>query len=192
VSKALPRDPVDWAFEMPRIRARLMEARDRPLYRALYTDPAMMTHIGQPLSVPEADAMFDKVLRWNREVPMRARYWRIERRDDGEAVGMQSILRVEMDESCFDLGLMILPRQQGRRYGHEVTTGILDRLFDPRWGLGTKTVLARHLPANLRIERLGVALCFEELPAKDGAARAIRLTRAAWEAFRGTVAVGPA
>lgn len=191
MSAAATPDPVDWAFGMPRLRARLMDERDRDLYRALYTDPAMMTHIGQPLSVAEADAMFAKVLRWNREVPMRARYWRVERREDGDAVGMQSILRAETAPDVVELGLMILPGHQGRRYGHEITAAVLDRLFDPAWALGTATVVARHLPANVRIERLGVALRFEETATADGSARGIRLTRAAWEAFRTASAAPP-
>ncbi len=176
-------DPVDWTFKMPRLRARLIDAGDRDLYRALYTDPAMMAHIGAVLDVADADAMFDKVVRWNREVPMRARYWRVERRDDGEAVGMQSILRVGTGPDVIELGLMILPYHQGLRYGLEVTTGILTALFGRRWSLETEVVVARHMPANLRIEKMGVVLRFEKLPSTDDAAHAIRLSRAAWEDF---------
>ena len=66
---------IDWCFDTPRLHGRLVDERDRDVYRALYTDPAMMAHIGPALARDAADALHAKVCGWNRETPMRARSW---------------------------------------------------------------------------------------------------------------------
>ena len=75
---------IDWCFDTPRLHGRLVDERDRDVYRALYTDPAMMAHIGPALARDAADALHAKVCGWNRETPMRARYWRMSLRDTDE------------------------------------------------------------------------------------------------------------
>ena len=184
MSGASTDDGIDWRFDTPRLHGRLVDERDRDFYRALYTDPAMMAHIGPALGHDAADAMHGNVCRWNRETPMRARYWRMALRDTDEAVGMQSILRNADAEDSVELGLMVLPHFQGKQYGLEITAGVLDRLFDPRWKLDLETVIARHVPANFGVGRLGELLQFDtcRLPGPD--ASGLRMTRATWAALR--------
>lgn len=177
-------DGIDWRFDTPRLHGRLVDERDRDFYRALYTDPAMMAHIGPALGRDAADALHGNVCRWNRETPMRARYWRMALRDTDEAVGMQSILRSADAPASVELGLMVLPGFQGRQFGLEITAGVLDHLFDPRWKLDLDTVIARHVPANLGVGRLGELLQFDacRLPGPD--ASGLRMTREIWAAVR--------
>jgi RimJ/RimL family protein N-acetyltransferase len=177
--------PIDWRFDTPRLQGRLVDERDRDVYRALYTDPAMMAHIGPALGRDAADALHAKVCVWNRETPMRARYWRMALRDTDEPVGMQSILRSADAPDCVELGLMVLPQYQGMQYGLEITAGVLDALFDPHWALDIDTVIARHLPTPRFVGRLGELLRFDacRLPGPD--ASGLRLTRAIWAAARG-------
>lgn len=176
--------PIDWRFDTPRLHGRLVDERDRDFYRALYTDPAMMVHIGPPLARDAADALHAKVCAWNRETPMRARYWRMALHDTDEAVGMQSILRSDDAPRSVELGLMVLPPFRGRHFGLEITAGVLDALFDPRWALDLDTVIARHVPGNLGVGRLGELLQFDacRLPGPD--ASGLRMTRALWAAVR--------
>lgn len=183
---------IDWRFDTPRLHGRLVDERDRDFYRALYTDPAMMAHIGPALARDAADALHAKVCGWNRETPMRARYWRMSLRDTDEAVGMQSILRSDDAPGSVELGLMVLPRFQGMQYGLEITAGVLDHLFDPRWALDLDTVIARHVPANLGVGRLGELLQFDacRLPGPD--ASGLRMTREIWAAVRAARSEGDA
>ena len=87
---------------------------------------------------------------------------------------------------------MVLPRFQGMQYGLEITAGVLDHLFDPRWALDLDTVIARHVPANLGVGRLGELLQFDacRLPGPD--ASGLRMTRELWAAVRAARSEGGA
>jgi RimJ/RimL family protein N-acetyltransferase len=173
-------DAIDWRFETPRVRARLIDARDRALYRALYTDPRMMAHIGPVLDATAAEVVFEKTCGYNRESPMRARYWRLADRDSDEAIGMQSIVRSGIEPDVVELGLMLLPAWQGRRLGVEITDALLQGLFGDRWGVDAVAATARHAPGNARVGYLGASLRFAP-EAQDGAAlHGWRMTKSAW------------
>lgn len=171
---------IDWGFETPRVRARLIDARDRALYRALYTDSRMMAHIGPVLDAAAADAVFEKACGYNRESPMRARYWRLADRASDAAIGMQSIVRSGADPGVVELGLMLLPAWQGRRLGVEISDALLQALFGDRWGVGAIAATARHAPGNARVGRLGASLHFEPEAQDDAALHEWRMTKSAW------------
>lgn len=161
-----------------------MDARDQALYRMLYTSADVMAHIGPPLTQAEADILHLKVCGWNSEIPMRARYWRLAACDTDETIGMQSILRADSGARSVELGLMILPSHQKMKYGFEVTAGILDRLFDARWALDLDEVVARHLPQNARIGRLGDSLGFDSCVLPGPSAEGLRMRRSVWKSMR--------
>lgn len=171
---------IDWRFETPRVHARLIDARDRALYRALYTDPRIMTHIGPALDTAAADAVFEKACGYNRESPMRARYWRLADRASDEAIGMQSIVRSGTEPGVVELGLMLLPAWQGRRLGVEITDALLEGLFGDRWSVDAMAATARHAPGNARVGRLGASLRFEPEAQDDAALHEWRMTKSAW------------
>lgn len=172
---------MDWRFETPRIRARLIDSRDRDLYRNLYTDPAVMAHIGAAMNMADADALFEKVLGWNAEWPMRARFWRMADASDAP-IGLYSITRRKIAPDKIELGQMILPQWQSQRFGLEVTVWIVGLLMNDRWGLGTDDVVAHNMSENTRVNRIGVALGFEHLgkDAETDHQEAWRLTHTAW------------
>lgn len=173
-------DAIDWRFETPRVRARLVDARDRALYRALYADPAVMAHIGPVLDAAAADAVFGKACAYNQESPMRARYWCLMDRASDAAIGMQSILCPAAEPGVVELGLMLLPAWQGRRLGHEITDAVLEALFEARWGVRAVAVTARHAPTNARVGRLGRSLDFDADTHADATIHGWRMTKAAW------------
>lgn len=185
---------IDWRFETPRIRARLIDSRDRDLYRNLYTDPAVMAHIGAAMSEAEADVVFDKVLGYNAEWPMRARYWRLSGRSTDEAIGIQSFIRPVADPASLELGMMLLPQSQGHGLGIEASRRFIDLLLGNHWGLDAETVFARHADANARVARLGATLGFDHVnrPLEQSAVQPVpaaeewRLSRQEWLVRGGT------
>lgn len=183
---------IDWRFETPRLRARLVDGRDRDreLYRNLYTDAAVMAHIGAVMSETEADVVFQKVLGYNLEWPVRARYWRLSDRSTDEVVGIQSFVRPVADPASMELGLMLLPKSQGHRLGAEASQRLVDLLLGNHWGLDAETVFARHASANDRVARLGVTLGFGHVDPCAGQPVAVseewRLSQREWLAHSGS------
>lgn len=177
---------IDWRFETPRIRTRLIDGRDRDLYRNLYTDPSVMAHIGAAMSDAEADVVFEKVLGYNAEWPMRARYWRLSEIASGGPVGLLSNLRAARDPGLIELGIMLLPSWQGQGVGLEVTVKIVDLLMNNDWGLDTEAVIARHASANVRVGRLGAALEFESVERSVPSSAEWRMSKQQWLARHDT------
>ena len=174
------RADIDWRFETPRIRARLIDSRDRDLYRNLYTDPAVMAHIGAAMSEAEADVVFEKVLGYNAEWPMRARYWHLSDLVSDGPVGLLSNMRAAEDPSQIELGIMLLPQWQGQRIGQEVTRKIIALLMGNCWGLDTEVAFARHASSNVRVGRLGVALEFQSVQQPVSGPAEWRMSKQQW------------
>lgn len=154
---------IDWGFETPRLQARLVDDRDRDLYRNLYTDAAVMAHIGAVMSEAEADVVFAKVLGYNAETPVRARYWRLSDRATDDVIGIQSFVRPVNDPASAELGMMLLPQGQGHGLGIEASQRFIDLLLGNHWRLDIETVFARHADANVRVARLGATLGFDHV-----------------------------
>jgi Acetyltransferase (GNAT) domain len=180
MDSATSTNPIDWTFETERVRARLVGEGDCELYRALYTDPAVMAQIGVVMSVAESAGVFEKVCRYNGEWPMRARYWRLSDQVSDNAVGILSIIRDVNDPRLIELGLMFLPRWQGLGIGLNVSGKIVDMLMNNRWNLDAGVVIARHAAVNVRVGRLGVALGFENMAPGGNAMTGWRMTRTEW------------
>jgi RimJ/RimL family protein N-acetyltransferase len=182
-------DDIDWCFESAKIRARLIDSRDRDLYLKLYTDPAVMAHIGATKSEAEAIEVFEKVLGYNAETPVRARYWRLSHRSSDETIGMQSIVRTAADPAIVELGMMLLPQGQGQSFGIEASKRMVALLFGNHWRLDTQSVFALHASANARVARLGATLGFQPVERPALARAEWRLSREQWLA-RGVGALG--
>ncbi len=194
VNADMPAAPaIDWRFETPRLHARLVDSRDRDLYRSLYTDPAVMAHIGAVMSHAEADEVFAKVLGYNAETPVRARYWRLSDRSTDDVVGIQSVIRPLADPASLELGMMLLPQSQGQGLGIEASRRFIDLLLGNHWRLDIETVFARHAETNARVARLGATLGFDHVdrsaqPLDDRPASPSeewRLSRQEWRLLRG-------
>lgn len=87
---------------------RLLEAADRDLYRALWTSPEAMQAVGAVLTLPEADAQFDRTVRHNGSLRPGHRTWVIHAPDGGRPVGIIALSRLEAKAEA-ELGVMILP-----------------------------------------------------------------------------------
>ena len=175
---------VDWTFETARVRGRLVGEGDRELYRALYTDPAVMAHIGPVMDDVGADALLQKIFRCNAGSSIRSRYWRLSLSSSGHAIGQLSAIFAADDSAVVELGLMLLPANQGQGIGNEVSKRILDLLMGDYWGLSVSTVIAKHAGSNLRVGRLGMMLGFEHRGRREDALEAWCLTKSDWLASR--------
>ncbi len=175
-----PGASVEWTFETARVRGRLIDARDRDLYRALYMDAAVMAMIGETMAADTVDALFAKICRHNAETPVRARFWRLSAIATDDPVGQFSITRDSAEPSAFELGQMLLPHWQGQGIALEVSRTIIPLLMRDRWALGVQSLFARHAPAHARVGRIGESLGFSRGRVGEDALIAWRLTHADW------------
>lgn len=186
-----PVDAVDWRFAARRLHARLIDHRDRDLIHALYTDPTVMAHIAPTLTPQAADAFFAKMLGWNAERPVRARFWAY--CDFGQEmsyIGLFSATRVADVPSTWELGQMLLPARQRQGFALEISVRILDLLMSDAWGLGVEVIVGRHAGENTRLFRIGDALRFERVDPDDRGREIWSLTREDWWARRAEVSDG--
>lgn len=184
MDNATSTNPIDWTFKTARVRARLVDERDRELYRALYTDPAVMAHIGPTMDDVGSDALLQKISRCNTGSTNRTRYWRLSQSSSDHAIGQLSAIFAADDSTVVELGLMLLPANQGQGIGNEVSIRILDLLMGNHWGLNVITVIAQHAGSNFRVSRLGMMLGFEHRGRGEDALEAWRLTKSDWLASR--------
>jgi len=173
----------DWDYAARRVGARLVDARDRALYRALYSDAGVMAHVGAALAPAAVDALFAKVCAANARTPAMARYWRVDDARGGGPIGQVSMLRDAADPRCADLGVMLLPQWQNRGVGLSALAGLVDALLSDRWPLALETLTARHAAANPNAGRLTGALGFVVASA-DAAQVLWRLDRRDWPQAR--------
>lgn len=159
-------DAVDWTFRGPRACGRLVDARDRDLYRALYTSPQVMAEIGPTMTVEEADATFAKACGHNaREAATaRARYWLITRTTTSASTGIVSMVRSPLDARCGLLGTMLLPEWQNRGIGLPGLAGVVAGVLARRWPLGIDLLLGYHALSNPNSGRLTEGLGFTRMP----------------------------
>jgi len=173
-----------WAFESPRCRARLIDARDLALYRALHTDPKIMAHIGEVMSIDAVDALFARVLRLNGERPIRARYWCLSDAESGVAIGIHSLLVSTVDSDSAELGMMLLPEWQGRGFGRDARAAILDRLFFGQWPIRPRMAIVSNAFDNLRARALNSALGFEPVETSTSDKSVLSIDGDRWRAAR--------
>lgn len=172
---------IDWSFAGPRVACRLVDARDRELYRALYTSPEVMAEIGPAMSVDQADATLARACGHNVRPPATAlaRYWLIARTTTGASAGIVSMVRKPDDARCGMLGVMLLPEWQNRGVGLPGLAGVVAGVFSPRWPLGIDVLLGYHALSNPNSGRLTEGLGFARMP-DEGDQGVWRLERAEW------------
>lgn len=118
-----------FGLENERVSLRLLDARDRELYVATYTDPVMMVQVGAPLDDEAARVAFDRTCRANLEAALRHRCWVITAAPDGAVAGLLGLGR---KADVVEIGGMILPEWQGRGIsGHAFPLGMQVAFSDP-------------------------------------------------------------
>jgi RimJ/RimL family protein N-acetyltransferase len=177
-------DSIDWTFAMGRVRGRLIDAKDRDLYRDLYAVPEVMAHIGAAMSVEAATETFQKALRHNRDPAARARYWQITDARCDQTVGMVALIRAAQAPTHAELGVMLLPRWQNRGVGLPALAGVVDGVIHGRWLRDIDRLIGRHAVANSNAGRLIEALCFDRQPDDGSSYVSWWLDRSIWHTRR--------
>lgn len=174
------RDDHDLAFATARVVGRLIDPEDRALYRALYTAPAVMAHIGPARTPAEADALFAQALAHRQDPAERARYWRIAERSSEVAVGIVALVRSDRTPTEGELGVMLLPEAQGRGLGRSAIAGVIEGVVAGRWRRPFEALVYRHARANTAAGRIPAALGFACLGDSTSAVVGWRLSRSDW------------
>lgn len=118
-----------FGLENERVSLSLLDARDRELYVATYTDPVMMAQVGAPLDGEAARVAFDRTCKANLEAALRHRCWVITAAPDGAVAGLLGLGR---KGDVVEIGGMILPEWQGRGIsGHAFPLGMQAAFSDP-------------------------------------------------------------
>jgi [ribosomal protein S5]-alanine N-acetyltransferase len=171
-------------LETPRLHLRPMGAEDYPLYRHLYTDAAVMRHIGQPLSTEAARASFAKSCRNNLDAEFNYRLWVMSRKSDGADIGLLGLVR-HGDHG--EIGAMLKEAAQGHGFAAESIAALIDYAF---MALDVRGLFTRHDAAHGLAAGLMSKLAFVRSPSADGVEEACRwqLSRTQWEAATGQVA----
>ncbi|MCF7221790.1 GNAT family N-acetyltransferase [Marilutibacter chinensis] len=118
--------------------------KDRTLYCALYTSPGVMARIMPPLSMAAAGRLYERALQWARSDRPGHRFWMIDSRIDGAAIGVAGYVR----------------------RGAEAEIGVL--LVEPWWQRGVSSEVFVPLIAH-GFERMGLTLVTAERPDDDHA-----------------------
>lgn len=149
----------DLAFETESFRGRLVGSDDLSLYVDLYTSPIVMLHLGGAMTRSQAVAWFEKVLRWNAEENVRARYWSISENSTGRLVGCVSLVFHRRPALHGEVGIMLLPPAWRDGYSRQIMSGFIQRIFAPEWGMGlselTAVCSANNRSACMLVEKLG-------------------------------------
>lgn len=158
VSSGVAADRVgpDWSFAGPRMSCRLVDHRDRDLYRKLYTSAEVMAQIGPTMSDEQADAVFAQACSHNLRVmpALRARYWAVTERASSRLAGIGSLVRETPGGDAMEIGVMLLPDHQRGALGKEVFAGIVALARAVAWRPPLRTLFARHAEANGHAGRL--------------------------------------
>ena len=177
---ALPprRDPSVWLVPLG--------PGDAACYRALYTDPAVMRHVGGALSPDAADAAFAIVCRQVAAVPRQAWYWQVHRQAGPGAGSCAGLAAVVMDAGASrmtgvappsaELGVVLAPPAQAAGLATAAIAAIAAELFAHT---ALQCLWTRHASAHAAAAALMRTLGFQPLPA-TAAERRWSLSRARW------------
>lgn len=146
------------AFATPRLRIRPLEASDEALFLRLYTDPALMRHIGAPLSPEAARRGFRAACRQAGDASASAQRWIIADHASGTAIGLLGLHRHDGEDATAELGVMLLGDWQGRGLAAEALAALVDVAFD---ALRLSSVWTRHAAGNDAVVRMMLALGFQ-------------------------------
>jgi RimJ/RimL family protein N-acetyltransferase len=166
----------------PRLQLRLLEAGDADLYRAVYTCPRVMAHIGAPLTPAQAARAFAATVDHNRRTEPGHRAWAVHDRPEGTPVGIGALLR---RGSRAEMGLMLLPSAWDGRRSHEVLDALVAHAFGPM-GLEMLDAACSEGPNVRPSRRLVRPYGFVEVPADRPGTVQWALHRADWS-VRGEV-----
>jgi ribosomal-protein-alanine N-acetyltransferase len=132
-------------LQTSRLQLHPLDDTDRDFYCRLYTDAAVMAHVGSPLSQDAAETAFGRVLRQLAALPPRACYWILHARVTGEPLGLMALVRDRNDSASAEVGVLLLPDAQGRSHATAAIAALADHVFSKP---GLQRLWARHAPGH--------------------------------------------
>ena len=170
------------SFQTSRLHLRPLVAGDETLYCHLYTDPALMRHIGAPLTLEAAQRDFYKACALALQSGPAAQLWIIA--EHGASTGSGLLARVlGATADVSELGIMLTEEGQGRGLAAEALGALTDQLF----ALPLLQMLwTFHAPGNASVIRLMHRMGFERGPDHDPRPAQWRwqLARDRWQSLR--------
>ena len=161
---------------------RPLRVEDEAMYCALYTDPAVMAHIGAPLAPEAARRQFASARLRNADPAGEQRRWSVMDRASGHALGLVALLRDPDDAANAELGVMLLPAAHGRGMARELNDAVLGYAFGRDRGL--RRVWARHATGHAAAAAALAASGFLPVPSHGGEV-VVAATREDWIARNG-------
>ncbi|MBD9477639.1 GNAT family N-acetyltransferase [Pseudoxanthomonas sp. PXM02] len=165
------------SLDTARFHLRPLAARDAALYVALYTDPAVMRHVVEPLDAAVARQAFSKVESFSRNGSRDYRTWVVVEKASDREIGLLALVA---REGMHEIGALIWPEWHNGGVATEIIRRLMDFAFSED---GCQIVFTRHQAENGGAEGLMRKLDFERTPAeghRDGGVRWER-TRARWQ-----------
>lgn len=150
-----------------RLQLRPLDDGDELLYRQIYSDPRVMRHVANPLSIVDADSSFRVACRQNAAADGRE-WWVCIERVSGQSIGIVGSTRADDVDNripVIEIGVLLLPPWQHCGFAAEAITGLISRIARQQ----SATVLClRHAVGNLAMWRLACSLGFH-VETDDGA-----------------------
>lgn len=151
-----PEAAIDWVFAGPRVHGRPVDARDHALYRALYTSPEVMAHIGPVMTAEQADRELARAISHNERLLARicARYWSLSDIAGAVSIGIGALVRENGNPSVMEVGIMLLPEYQRAGLGKEIFGQLVACAVSVPWPQPVLGLFARHARDNAHAGRL--------------------------------------
>lgn len=129
------------------INLKLYDESDWPLALHLSTDPLLMKHVYDPFTEKEARIRFEtKLLPWTKD----SEHWlslSINHNEAGEKLGSIGLKITNPDASIAEIGFMLKASAQGKGYGFEALSLIINHAFD--------TLTLNKLSATCAVKNIG-------------------------------------
>jgi RimJ/RimL family protein N-acetyltransferase len=152
---------MEYFLSSTRLGFRHWNAADLPLAESLWMNPAVMTHMGGPMTAEQAKARLE--VEHTRQTTLGISYWPIFHLVSGEHVGCAGLRPFHDEHRVYELGVHIAPKFWGGRFGEEAARTVIEYAFGT---LGAQELTAGHGPKNTNskdlLERLGYTFSHEE------------------------------
>ena len=156
---------------------------DEAFYCRLYTDAAVMSRVGPPLTQEAAQGAFARVLRQVAATPPRSHYWMLYAGATDAPLGLMALVPDRDDPASAEVGVLLLPDAQGQGRATEAIAALADSVFAMP---GLQRLWTRHASGHSAAVGLMRRLGFVAGPdASDaGAQSRWQLLRGDWSATR--------
>jgi RimJ/RimL family protein N-acetyltransferase len=118
------------AFYTERLSHKLLEEQDVAFAASLYQDPKVMRKIGPVFTRERAEKAMINAVKANHHSPPNLRIWLISERETEKAVGIQMLKWAKDKNDEAEIGIMLLPKANGRQYAFEGMGALVDVGFE--------------------------------------------------------------